>query len=68
MLHSTDIQALIFTKNSPLTPVFKLGTARLRENSVLGQIYSIWEGREVKDSDGASASKTVLSAGQVLTL
>ena len=58
-------QTIIFTKNSPMTPVWKLGTDYFREVGTLGQIYQIWEGRPVENKQDV-ADKTVLTPGQVI--
>ena len=56
--------AIIVNKNSPLKPMFDLGTRFLRENGVIEQMLKDWTGGEIQEVDGVE--KMVLSPGQVI--
>ena len=56
--------AIIFTKNSPVAPVFRAGLRRLRERGVLQQLEQDWMGLAIESR--TEFGKLVLSPGQVV--
>jgi len=60
-----SFNALIFTKYSPLKPIFNLGWVRLRENGKYRKTYSDWEGLG-DPGEASSVDKMVLAPGQII--
>ena len=65
---STSFSYLIFTKNSPLVPVFSKASMKSFERGQYERVSEYWQGQEISASSKNSMDTMVLTIGQVFLI
>ena len=60
-----NTENFIFTQNSPLTPIFKVGSLELYESGVMKILEEKWMGKELKSKVSDHLHTVVLDLGQM---
>lgn len=58
--------SIIFTKNSPLTPIFQKAMKTLMERGIISQLLAEWEGTRIPQVNDQSTEVTGLKANCIL--
>ena len=62
---TTSFSNLIFTKNSPLVPVFSKASIKTFEQGQYERIASSWQGQEISALSKNSVDTMILTSGQI---
>ena len=62
---SDNFDNLMFTKNSPLVPVFSKGARKTFERGQHERITKLWQGQEISALSKSSVDTMILTSGQV---
>ena len=65
---TTSFSNLIFTKNSPLVPVFSKASLKTFEQGQNKRITSSWQGQEISALSKNSVDTMILTSGQVFLI
>ena len=63
-LGSDTIENLIFTYNSPLVPIFTVGSLKIMETGLSEVLENFWMGNEIEEEQREPLVKTIVTLGQ----